>query len=221
MADHDRDAGSRGEEEAPRDPTPGDGLGAPQDASPPDADITDGPHHETITAGPHHENAVTMPGRSHSDQPGGGPRFAGPPGGGWATGAPPPPPRSDSFRDFIRQKPAQIIGAGLIGLIIGGVLGGGAVAAISGIVHRRDMPHVYWQSPAWEPYPGYQDCRPVPGGTYCRQQPPYVNPMPRMGPSVVPSTWPTPMPTMVPTDRPMPPTTMVPTGRPTPVVSPT
>ncbi|MEV1240717.1 hypothetical protein ACIBO2_05595 [Nonomuraea sp. NPDC050022] len=24
MADHDRDAGSRGEEEAPRDPTPGD-----------------------------------------------------------------------------------------------------------------------------------------------------------------------------------------------------
>ncbi|MFD1540275.1 hypothetical protein [Nonomuraea guangzhouensis] len=171
MADHDRDAGSRGEEEAPRDPTPGDGLGAPRS-------------------------------------------------GDTATYA---PPRSDSFRDFIRQKPAQIIGAGLIGLIIGGVLGGGAVAVISGIVHGHDVPRVYWQSPAWERYPGYPDCRPLPGGTYCRQQPPYVNPMPRLGPDAVPSTWPTstPMPTMVPTGMPTPVPTMPRTGTPTPVLTPT
>ena len=214
MADHDRDAGSRGEEEAPRDPTPGDRPGAPHDADapPPDPDSTDGPHHETITAGPHHENAVTTPGRSYSDQPGGGSRFAGPPGGAWATGAPPPPPRSDSFRDFIRQKPAQIIGAGLIGLIIGGVLGGGAVAAIGGVVHRREAPRVYWQGPAWERYPGYQDCRPVPGGTYCGQQPPYVNP--RMAPRGV---VPTPLSTMAPSGPPTPLPTMLPTGSPTPL----
>ncbi|MEU7853680.1 hypothetical protein [Nonomuraea sp. NPDC049141] len=159
MADHDRDAGSRGEEEAPRDPTPGDRLG-------------------------------------HTERP--------------AAYA---PPRSDSFRDFIRQKPAQIIGAGLIGLVIGGVLGGGAVAMISGIVHRHDAPRVYWQNPAWEPYPGYQDCRPVPGGTYCGRQPPYVNPMPRIGPNAVPST-------MIPSGVPTPPSTMVPTSTPSPMPTP-
>ncbi|MEU4230356.1 hypothetical protein AB0F17_39210 [Nonomuraea sp. NPDC026600] len=173
MADHDRDAGSRGEEEAPRDPTPGDRSGAP-----------------------------------HSEGP-------------TAYAAPPRPPRSDSFRDFIRQKPAQIIGAGLIGLIIGGVLGGGAVAVISGIVHRHDGPRVHWQSPAWERYPGYQDCRPVPGGTYCRQMPPYVNPMPGIGPNAVPSmmppsVMPTPLPTMVPTGTLTPVPSMLRTGMPTP-----
>jgi hypothetical protein len=154
---------------------------------------------------PHHGTAATAPGRS----------YAGQPGGGWATAAPPPPPRSDSFRDIIRQKPAQIIGAGLIGLIIGGLLGGGAVAAIGGIVHRHDAPRLYRQNPAWERYPGYQDCRPVPGGTYCRQQPPYVNP--RIGPNAVPSTWLT----MPPSGSPTPPPTIIRTGTPTPVVSPT
>ncbi|MCA2221317.1 hypothetical protein [Nonomuraea aurantiaca] len=169
MADHDRDAGSRGEEEAPRDPTPGD-----RPAAPPDAEAA-----TTRVSGP-------------------------PPGSGWATAAPPPPPpRSDSFRDFFRLKPTQIIGAGLIGLIIGGVLGGGAVAVISGMVHRGDTARVYWQD--WERYPGYQDCRPGPYGSYCRRLPPYP------GPYQVPAT-PYPLPTVVPT---MMPPSVMPTPMPT------
>ncbi|MEV4107365.1 hypothetical protein [Nonomuraea sp. NPDC049695] len=110
MADHDREAGSRGEEEAPRDPAPAE---------------------ET-------ENRVA--GRS-------GLRYGDPPPGPGI--APTIPVASSShpgsYRDFFRQKQTQILGAGLIGLFVGGLLGGGAVAAIGNLTHRDEARGgVYW-----------------------------------------------------------------------------
>ncbi|MFI6604607.1 hypothetical protein ACIBHX_51000 [Nonomuraea sp. NPDC050536] len=83
--------------------------------------------------------------------------------------APPPPPRGDGFRDFMRQKTAQIILAGLIGLVVGGLLGGGAVAVISGFVHRGDR-YVYDYYPRWQRF--RDDCGP--GPCSYRYPPPYV-----------------------------------------------
>ncbi|MEU8247599.1 hypothetical protein [Nonomuraea sp. NPDC048916] len=101
------------------------------------------------------------------------------------------PRPSSGFRDFVRQKPAQIIGAGLIGLIVGGILGGGAVAVISGITARQDR-HVHWQHPGWDRRggPGFQECRPVPGGMNCRYGDPYPYPVPTMTmmPPAIPAT---------------------------------
>ncbi|MER6942661.1 hypothetical protein ABT294_01440 [Nonomuraea sp. NPDC000554] len=141
-----------------------------------------------------------------SSGPQAGAGASGPPAGAaWAGSR---PPRSDAFRDFIRQKPAQIIGAGLIGLVIGGLLGGGAVALIGGIAHRS-IGYAHWEGlpgrDGWGPhrgpvhrYPDFPDCRAVPGGTYCRDQGPYVYP-----PYAVPTPWPSmapkPLPTIMPT----------------------
>lgn len=83
--------------------------------------------------------------------------------------AAPPPPRGDGFRDFMRQKTAQIILAGLVGLVVGGLLGGGAVAAISGFVHRGDR-YVYDSYPRWQRF--HDDCGP--GPCQYRYPPPYV-----------------------------------------------
>ncbi|MGN9838600.1 hypothetical protein ACTMTI_10825 [Nonomuraea sp. H19] len=120
MADHDRDAGSRGEEEAPRDPDPG--ATADTDVHPSGPGLKYGeipPGPGTQATQEHASAAHTMPGPS-----------------GWPSS--PPPPRSDSFRDFIRQKPAQIAGAGLIGLVLGAMLGGTAVAVVSNLADRHD-----------------------------------------------------------------------------------
>ncbi|MEV4353979.1 hypothetical protein ACWEPL_06300 [Nonomuraea sp. NPDC004186] len=109
MADHDRDAGSRGEEEAPRDPTPDDDL---------------------------HESGA----RSRLKY------GEAPPGPGFTM--PLAPPRHpDSYREFFRQKQAQVLGAGLIGLVIGALLGGTAVAVVSGFAHRDEVHGMYWQEP--------------------------------------------------------------------------
>ncbi|GAA3580414.1 hypothetical protein GCM10022419_072340 [Nonomuraea rosea] len=113
-----------------------------------------------------------------------------------------PPPRSDSFRDFVRQKPAQIIGAGLLGLVLGALLGGTTVAIVSNLGHRDDMRPAYWEDyPGFGhrreggyPYPYPQriepSCRPGPDGVVC-VAPPYVVPKPVPTLTVVP----TPMPT--------------------------
>ncbi|WP_219462684.1 hypothetical protein [Nonomuraea rhizosphaerae] len=119
---------------------------------------------------------MTMPGRAW---------------GGWEA----PPPRGDSWREFFRQRPAQILGAGLIGLIIGGVLGGGSVALVAGLSHRGEDRFVYWEHRGFPDYPGYNNCR----GPYCNWERPYGGiPMPQ--PSVVlPSMAPaSPVPTTVP-----------------------
>ncbi|MEQ4718670.1 hypothetical protein [Nonomuraea sp. B19D2] len=114
MADHDREAGSRGEEEAPRDPAP--------------AEETEELHQPRAE------------GRSRL-------RYGEPPPG---PGIPPTmlsasPSPPGSYRDFFRQKQAQILGAGLIGLVLGGLLGGGAVAAISNFTHRDEVRGgAYW-----------------------------------------------------------------------------
>ncbi|MEV1169655.1 hypothetical protein [Nonomuraea sp. NPDC049784] len=129
MADHDREAGSRGEEEAPRDPAP--------------AEETEELHQPGAE------------GRSRL-------RYGeAPPGPGFAPTMPlASPSRPESYRDFFRQKQAQVLGAGLIGLVLGGLLGGGAVAAVSGLTHRDEMRGgVFWE-------PGFRHERylvPAPG----------------------------------------------------------
>ncbi|MCA2188232.1 hypothetical protein [Nonomuraea cavernae] len=100
---------------------------------------------------------------------------------------------------------------------MGGLLGGGAVAVISGVTARDDR-HVHWRHPGWGDRggpghqgggPGYQECWRVPGGMYCGHGGPYPYPaypaptmMPRIPPTPVPTTsmMPTPVPaTPVPT----------------------
>ncbi|MFG1702970.1 hypothetical protein ACFLIM_07235 [Nonomuraea sp. M3C6] len=170
MADHDRDAGSRGEEEAPRDPT------SDTDVFPSDTDVFPGEAHGRLRYG------------------------EAPPGPGYPVtahtmplGSPPP---SDSYRDFFRQKQAQIIGAGLIGLVAGALLGGTAVGVVSSLTHRDDVPRAYWEEPGWghkRPYPYPErivpSCRPGPDGVICVAPPTY------MGPKPVPTTMVPPPPT--------------------------
>jgi hypothetical protein len=135
----------------------------------------------------------------------GGPVPGGSTGPGWAG---PRPPEAGSWRDFARQKPAQIIGAGLIGLILGCLIGGTAVLLIGGITSRASYGD--WQRPGMERHhgrlqpdyraPRYPDCRPVPGGIYCRQPAPYPMPFPSDGSSISPPrpapTLPSPVPTL-------------------------
>lgn len=113
----------------------------------------------------------------------------------------PPPPR-DSFATYLRQKHTQIIGAGLIGLLIGGLLGGGAVAILFRVADHGDRHRVaHWERPdryGWQPAP---DCWYTPGGGRSCAYPyayPVQPPMP-------------PMPTV-----PMPPRTRIPTPVPSP-----
>ncbi|MGP3954626.1 hypothetical protein ACTWPT_01415 [Nonomuraea sp. 3N208] len=135
MADHDRDAGSRGEEEAPRDPAREEPA-APSnerdtDVYPDQSNMKYGeiPPGPDPHAGQDHTSAAhTMPGSDSSYR------------------------RTDtSFRDFIRQKPAQIAGAGLIGLVVGALFGGTAVAVVSNLGDRHDRHGVYMQYPDWGP----------------------------------------------------------------------
>ncbi|MGP4093916.1 hypothetical protein [Nonomuraea sp. KM90] len=101
MADHDRDAGSRGEEEAPRDPSPTE------------------PTQELRSPGeePGQLKYGEQADRAYAYIP---PTVPDP--AGWER---------ESFSDFARRKRRQIIGAGLIGLVVGGLLGGLGVAAFS------------------------------------------------------------------------------------------
>ncbi|MFF4616727.1 hypothetical protein [Nonomuraea jabiensis] len=58
------------------------------------------------------------------------------------------PSRPDSYREFFRQKQAQVLGAGIIGLLIGALLGGTAVAVVSGFSHGDEVHRgMYWQEP--------------------------------------------------------------------------
>jgi hypothetical protein len=190
MADHDRDAGSRGEEEAPRDPTPS--ATTPHHADAPD-------DREHVIGGLRYGQASGGP-SSYDERPAPGPQrdqeylasahtMPGLPA--WGAS-----PRSDSFRDFIRQKPAQIIGAGLIGLVFGALLGGTTVAVVSNLGDRGEMHGMYQ-----EDYPplgpgvreGYLNprrvepsCRQGPdGGVYCAA-PPNVLPEPVPTLTIVP-----------------------------------
>ncbi|MFC4114738.1 hypothetical protein [Nonomuraea zeae] len=201
MADHDRDAGSRGEEEAPRDPTPSETT-TRHPAQDPAGDRPDD-ERERLLVGLRYGQAAgseppgatrTAPG-SHQDYLSNAHTMPGLP----AYGA---PPRSDSFRDFVRQKPAQIIGAGLLGLVLGALIGGTTVAVVSNLGDRDDVRPAYWEEyPGFGhrregvyPYPQPQriepSCRPGPDGVYC-VAPPYVVPKPVPTMSVAPPPTPT------------------------------
>ncbi|MDP4504670.1 hypothetical protein [Nonomuraea turcica] len=136
MADHDRDAGSRGEEEAPRDPAREEPA-APSNERDTDVYPDQQPNlkYGEIPPGPQVSQddtaaARTMPGST-----------------GWDSSRRP----DASFRDYLRQKPTQIVGAGLIGLIVGALFGGTAVAVVSNLGDRHDRHGVYMQYPDWGP----------------------------------------------------------------------
>ncbi|WP_162795600.1 hypothetical protein [Nonomuraea lactucae] len=158
---------------------------------------------------------------------GGGPAGTGPdalpryPAGGTLMAQAPPtapwePPKSGGFRDFMRQKQAQVIAAGLIGLMVGGLVGGLTVAMASGPADRPDQ-SATWDSPRWDrdpewdrppeldrepnlerdpggpadPSPGAPGCRKVQGETFCHQEMPLETPGPRPSKSLSPTPGPT------------------------------
>ncbi|MET9342882.1 hypothetical protein [Nonomuraea sp. NPDC003804] len=171
MADHDRAAGPRGEEEAPRGPDP--------ESAPPPAS-----------------------GASQAGPPPPPPPPSPPPPS-------PPPPPQETFAGFVRQKHAQIIGAGLIGLLAGGVLGGAAVAILFRVADHGDRP----RTARWEDHGGHRfggpegyrleppaECWSTPRGrtcTYPYARPPLPSPMPTTSVTVVPP--PSGVPTVKPT----------------------
>lgn len=105
MADHDRDAGSRGEEEAPRDPT------------------------QQLRYGEQADQAyVHIP-----------------------PTQPSPPDWEPSFGDYLRRKKSQVVGAGIIGLVVGGLLGGMTVAAVSGPREDHGRYDMWVNEPGWAP----------------------------------------------------------------------
>ncbi|GAA3686631.1 hypothetical protein GCM10022224_059430 [Nonomuraea antimicrobica] len=150
MADHDRDAGSRGEEEAPRDPSsaqPTQNLNEP------------GGDRDRLRYGEQADQAYThIP-----------PMQPGP--ASWERET----PRADGF---FRRRRTQVVGAGLVGLVAGVLLGGVTVAAFSDAAedHGR-FGHV---QPGWAPRapefggPGNMApyCEWVDGGVRCAAPPP-------------------------------------------------
>ncbi|MCK2221629.1 hypothetical protein MF672_048670 [Actinomadura sp. ATCC 31491] len=169
MADHDRDAGSRGEEEAPRDPTPGGPQGAAKaDSAPTDAYGAPRLRYGQIPPGPR-------------DYP-----TAGYPSPNWDS--PGEPPRPASFRDRLRGRRAQLAGAGLAGVVLGTLLGGTAVAMLNDGHDRVDHGSVYWERRGPQRLPGF--CRPDDdGGRLCvvpmppRMEQPRMEPLPDTGPT--------------------------------------
>ncbi|MFG1942414.1 hypothetical protein [Nonomuraea sp. NPDC048826] len=122
MADHDRDAGSRGGQE-PRDPSRRET--------------------EILSSGPFRDGRTAAHPTPYDDY-GPGP-YAGP---GWDP-LPPPPTRSD----FHRRRSTQIIGAGIVGLVAGAFIGGGAVA-LAGDLWNRPEPSASWNPPQRDQYRG-------------------------------------------------------------------
>jgi hypothetical protein len=105
MADHDRDAGSRGEEEAPRDPTLQLRYGEQADQA-----------------------YVHIP-----------------------PTRPSPPDWEPSFGDYLRRKKSHVMGAGIIGLVVGGLLGGLTVAAFSDPYEDHARYEMGVNEPGWAP----------------------------------------------------------------------
>ncbi|SEM18272.1 hypothetical protein [Nonomuraea pusilla] len=189
MTDHDREAGSRGEEEVPRDPTSrdtreqpaglryGEGAGAQDDVHPSAASGRAGRDRHDAEDPEDPEDSEIF---RYRHDPYGEPR---------------------SFRAFLRQRHAQIIGAGLAGLVAGAVLGGTAVAALDGRGHRD---HGGWEHTRMEQWPslvGPSACLRTEGEMRCRLRVPEEAP-PGIDPTVAPPIDPTLMPGLDPTLEP-------------------
>ncbi|MEV0825714.1 hypothetical protein [Nonomuraea rubra] len=132
MADHDRDAGSRGEEEAPRDPTPSSEPSQPE-------------QNQTEPSRPEPTRELHEP----------GPLKYGEQADRASTYLPPTQPNPASwereqapFGDFLRRRRTQVMGAGLVGLVVGGLLGGVTVAAFSDLAHDHDH-GMRMEAPGW------------------------------------------------------------------------
>ncbi|TYB67187.1 hypothetical protein FXF51_14935 [Nonomuraea sp. PA05] len=118
MADHDRDAGSRGEEEAPRDPT----LSQPTRELPEPGPLKYGEQADQAYA--------YIPPTKPNPAP-------------WERES------SSSFGDYLRRRRTQVMGAGLIGLLVGGLLGGATVAAFNDVAHEGDRYDMFVEEPGW------------------------------------------------------------------------
>lgn len=69
--------------------------------------------------------------------PYGGHFHGGAAGPGWGPlPPPPPPPPKPAVHEFFRRKQTQIVGAALAGLVVGGILGGSAVALTGTLIDR-------------------------------------------------------------------------------------
>ncbi|MFG2073590.1 hypothetical protein [Nonomuraea maritima] len=159
MADHDRHAGSRGEEEAPRDPT-----SAPDPGHRPD----------------------TFPALKYGEQAGHPYAFI-PPGipPGIQTGIPPgialdsPPAdavdRPPGLRDWLGRRKTQVAGAGALGLVVGALLGGITVSALSDLTPSPDDIVVREEGSVLPP-DMRGECYQQDGALYCVLPPPDPDP---------------------------------------------
>lgn len=69
------------------------------------------------------------------------------------------PPRGGRFRRWARSSPAQFVAVGLLAGLVGGLAGGGIVAAVDGRGGRAQLIRVRDGGP---PFPGFRQFR-VPG----------------------------------------------------------
>ncbi|MEV5894512.1 hypothetical protein [Nonomuraea fuscirosea] len=148
MADHDRDAGSRGEEEAPRDPA--------QDPREP-AQLRYGEQADR----PYADLPPTQPNTSSWEEP---PTAAA--------------AASSSSEGFFRRRRTQIMAAAIGGLLAGGLLGGLTVASATDHDHDRFETWVEheggWRPPDGFRMPGRMDegCYRSDDEFYCVAPPP-------------------------------------------------
>ncbi|WP_043616109.1 hypothetical protein [Nonomuraea candida] len=146
MADHDRDAGSRGEEEAPRDPTPGQPAPTGPTTELPHPPATDEPHLPAAAEPPHPAAAEEPGGLKYGEQADRSYAYIPP-----TTSEPVPETRASAFGAFLRRRRTQVLGAGAIGLAVGGLLGGATVAALYDLARESGARHEMWRGPGWVP----------------------------------------------------------------------
>jgi hypothetical protein len=114
MADHDRHSGSRGEEEAPRDPASAESAA------------------DTATRRLHLGVDPEPGGLRYGEQADRGYAYIPP-----TTPLPEPAGRS-SFRDFLNRRKTQVVGVGVLGLVAGALLGGITVSAFTSLTERHN-----------------------------------------------------------------------------------
>jgi hypothetical protein len=155
MADHDRDAGSRGEEEAPRDPTPTE------------------PAADSATRHLHQPGMDPEPGGlKYGEQADRAYAYIPP-----TTPIPDATERPSPFGDWLRRRKTQVVGAGVLGLVVGALLGGVTVSAFDSLTERHGGYDVYLvpDQRFLVPPNVHERCRRMAGDFHCVPPPPVVD----------------------------------------------